>query len=311
MGSNLIMDKTSKITVTGGNGFLGKFVVEELWQRGYKNIFIPHSAYLDLRVADNCQRAVRGADIVIHLAGNVGGIGYNRENPATLFYDNILMGVNLIHESYLAKVKKFVCISTICAYPKITPIPFKEENLWNGYPEETNASYGLAKKVLLPMLQAYRQQHGFNGIYLLPVNLYGPGDSGFFDEKKAHVIPDLIRKLSGDNVELWGDGTPTREFLYVKDAARGIVDAMEKYDKAEPVNLGAGFEISIKDLADLIAKKLDLKGKITWNTDKPNGQPRRCLDVSKAEQEFGFKAKTTFDEGLNETIKWIQTQKYQ
>ena len=223
-----------------------------------------------------------------------------------------MMGVNMIEQSRLAAIKKFVCVGTICAYPKFTPVPFKEKDLWNGYPEETNAPYGLAKKVLLPMLQAYRQQYGFNGIYLLPVNLYGPSDSGFFNENKAHVIPDLIRKLSSaiNKVELWGDGTPTREFLYVDDATDGIIKAMENYNDSEPVNLGAGFEISIYDLANLIAKKVGFKGRIIWNTTKPNGQPRRCLDVSRA-KKFGFAATTNFDEGLTKTIKWYQNQKSQ
>jgi len=299
--------KNKKILVTGGTGFLGKFVVKKLKQRGCSDIFIPSSRDHNLIEAKACREVVKNQDIVIHLAANVGGIGLNRENPGTLFYDNIMMGVQMIEEARKANVEKFVALGTICAYPKFTPVPFKEENLWNGYPEETNAPYGIAKKALLVQAQAYRQQFNFNAIYLLPINLYGPGDN--FDPKSSHVIPSLIKKIydvkkgNKDCIEAWGTGKVTREFLYVGDAAEGIILATEKYDKPDPVNLGSGFEISIKDLVKSIAKLMDFKGEIKWDKTKPDGQPKRRLDVSKAEKEFGFKAKTNFEEGLKKTIE--------
>lgn len=302
--------KNKRILLTGGGGFVGQHVFKELLKKGAqeKKIIIPRSNQYDLREKNICLKLTKNIDLVIHLAGNVGGIGYNQKYPANLFYDNITMGVNLIESSRINKVEKFVCISTICAYPKFTPVPFKEENLWNGYPEETNAPYGIAKKVLLVMLQAYRQQYGFNGIYLLPVNMYGPGDN--FNPDSSHVIPALIKKFydaKKNNIKqivAWGDGSATREFFYVEDAAKAIVLAAEKYNKPDPVNIGAGFEISIKDLTNLIAKLINFKGKIIWDKSKPNGQPRRMLDTSKAKKEFGFKAKTKFKEGLKKTIEW-------
>lgn len=307
--------RNKKILLTGGAGFLGSNVKQVLLKRGVpeENIIIPRSKANDLREMKNCLKVTEGIDIIIHLAGNVGGIGYNRDFPGTLFYDNITMGVNLIEAARKNKVKKFVCVGTICAYPKLTPIPFKEENLWDGYPEETNAAYGIAKKALLVMLQAYRQQYGFSGIYLLPVNLYGPEDN--FDPERSHVIAALIKKIhdakkKGDKeIVVWGNGSPTREFFFVEDAAEALVLAAEKYDKPDPVNIGAGFEISIKNLLNLIVKLMDFKGKIVWDTTKPNGQPRRRLDVSKAKREFGFAAKTAFEDGLKKTIEWY-TQNY-
>ncbi len=300
-----------KVLVTGGAGFLGSHVVEELQRRGLpkENITIPRSKDTDLRVWENCMDACDGQDMVFHLAASVGGIGYNQENPATLFYDNAIMGVQLMEAARRQNVKKFVQVGTICSYPKFTPVPFKEENLWDGYPEETNAPYGLAKKMLLVQAQAYRQQYGFNAIYLLPVNLYGPRDN--FDSKSSHVIPALIRKFveakeRGDSsVTLWGTGKATREFLYVEDAARGIVMAAEKYDGAEPVNLGAGFEISIADLALMIKEIVGFDGELIYDTTKPDGQPRRSLDTSRAEKEFGFRAEMPFQEGLEKTIDWF------
>lgn len=300
--------KGKSILVTGGAGFLGSHVVKQLQKYGANKIIVPRSRELDLREKSVCAKVVKNKDIVIHLAGNVGGIGYNKENPGTLFYDNLVMGVHLMEEARRTKVSKFVSIGTVCAYPKFTSVPFKEEDLWNGYPEETNASYGLAKKMLLVQGQAYRQQYGFNAIYLLPVNLYGPGDN--FDPKYSHVIPALIKKFvdakeRGDEfVVVWGTGKPTREFLYVEDAAEAIVLAAEKYNKPEPVNVGSSFEISILDLAELIKRLTDYKGKIVWDKTKPDGQPRRKLDTSKAAKEFGFKSKTNFEEGLKETIDW-------
>lgn len=302
--------KNKKILVTGGGGFLGRHVVERLLSLGVPedNIFIPRSSEFDLRRLEDCKKVVDGKNLVIHLAAKVGGIGFNQEKPAELFYDNVIMGAQMIDSAYRAGVEKFVGLGTICSYPKFAPVPFKEEDLWNGYPEETNAPYGLAKRSLLVQAQAYRKQYGFNAIFLFPVNLYGPGDS--FDSLKAHVIPALIKKIyeakksGSDFVEAWGTGKPTREFLYVKDAAEGIVLAAEKYDKPEPVNLGTGKEISIRDLVALICRLMDFKGEIKWNTSKPDGQPRRLLDVSRAEREFGFKAKTDFEEGLKSTIEW-------
>jgi GDP-L-fucose synthase len=301
-----------RVTVTGGAGFLGSFVVEKLKERGCTHIFVPRSKDYDLIDNEAVKRLYRDSkpDIVIHLAAVVGGIGANRENPGKFFYDNLMMSVQMMEQGRLAGLEKFVAIGTVCAYPKFTPVPFKEENLWNGYPEETNAPYGLAKKMLLVQSQAYRAQYGFNSIYLIPVNLYGPRDN--FDLKTSHVIPALIRKCvdavenQDDEIVVWGTGKPTREFLYVEDAAEGILLATEKYNKSDPVNLGSGFEISIKDLVDLIVRLTGFKGKIIWDTSKPDGQPRRCLDTSKAEKEFGFKAKTNFEEGLKKTIEWYK-----
>jgi len=351
-----------RVLVTGGAGFLGTFVVKKLRERGCNDIFVPEIKDYDLVQIEAVKRAYQDAqpNIVIHLAAVVGGIGANRENPGRFFYDNAMMGIQLIHEGHLRGIDKFVALGTICAYPKFTPVPFKEEDLWNGYPEETNAPYGLAKKMLLVQAQAYRRQYGFNCIYLLPVNLYGPGDN--FDFESSHVIPALIRKmhlgkcvqngdfegmrkdlqkypmqnydvtklddadivdllskigiktdsLSGDThhaspstiVEVWGTGKASREFLYVEDAAEAICLAAEKYNKPDPVNIGAGFEITIKELVELIVKLTGFKGEIVWDASKPNGQPRRMLDTSKAEKEFGFKAKTNFEQGLKKTIDW-------
>ena len=299
-----------KILVTGGAGFLGNFVVKKLLARGVpkKNIFIPRSKEFDLRKWENCVKAVRGQDVVIHLAGKVGGIGFNREKPGELFYDNLMMGVQLMEAARLAGIEKFVAVGTICAYPKFTPVPFKENDLWNGYPEETNAPYGLAKKMLLVQAQAYRQQYDFNAIYLLPVNLYGPGDN--FDPKNSHVIPALIKKVADAKrigkkyINVWGTGKASREFLYVDDCAEGIVLATEKYNKPDPVNLGANREIKIIDLVKLICKLMDFKGEIRWNRTKPDGQPRRMLNTTLAKKEFGFKATTSFEDGLKKTISW-------
>jgi len=322
-----------RVLVTGGAGFLGAFVVEKLRECGCKNIFIPRSKDYDLVEMKDVRRLYRDAtpDIVIHLAGRVGGIGANLANPGKFFYDNLMIGVQMMEVGRQVGIEKFVAVGTICAYPKFAPIPFKEEDLWNGYPEETNAPYGLAKKILLVQAQAYRQQYGFNAIYLLPVNLYGPRDN--FDSESSHVIPALIykfikaqreasskQKAVGSNsaysivptsysappsVVIWGTGKPTREFLYVEDAAEGILLAAEHYNKPDPVNLGAGFEISVRDLVDLIVRLTGFRGEILWDQTKPDGQPRRRLDVSKAEKEFGFKAKTNLEEGLKKTIDWF------
>ncbi|MGD9873502.1 MAG: GDP-L-fucose synthase family protein [Kiritimatiellia bacterium] len=306
--------KKKSVLVTGGAGFLGSHVVEELERRGCRNIFIPRSAKYDLREKADIQRCLCDSkpDLVIHLAAVVGGIGANREHPGSFLYDNAIMGISLIEECRKFGVEKMTLLGTICAYPKITPIPFREENLWNGYPEETNAPYGLAKKLMLVQSQAYRQEYGFNSIYLLPVNLYGPRDN--FDPASSHVIPALIKKIydakkAGDSqMVCWGTGSATREFLYVEDCARAIVAASEKYDGSEPVNLGSGMEISIYDLVHLIAKLMDFKGEIIWDRTKPDGQPRRCLDTSRAEKFFGFKASVPFEEGLRKTIDWYVAQ---
>lgn len=305
---------SKKILVTGGNGFLGSFLIEKLLKRGVprSSIFTPYARELNLVKYENCEKAVKGQDVIIHLAAVVGGIGANRAHPGKFFYENLIMGVQLMEAARLAGVQKFVAIGTICAYPKFTPTPFKEEDLWNGYPEETNAPYGLAKKILLVQAQAYRQEYGFNAIYLLPVNLYGPRDN--FDPESSHVIPALIKKVAdakkeGKNfIEVWGTGKATREFLYVEDAAEGIVLATERYEKPEPVNLGSGMEISIKDLIELICRLMDFSGEIRWNTLKPDGQPRRMLDVSRAKREFDFSAVTGFEKGLQRTIAWYLGQ---
>lgn len=305
--------KHKKVLVTGGSGFLGSHLVNLLKELDPKEVFTPGSFQYDLRNLDACKEVVADKDIIIHLAGIVGGIGFNLSNPATMFYDNLIMGTQLMEQARIAGVKKFVAIGTICAYPKFTPIPFKEEDLWNGYPEETNAPYGLAKKMLLVQTQAYRKQYNFNAIYLLPVNLYGPGDN--FDLQSAHVIPSLIRKVDnaldkGDSqITVWGTGRPTREFLYVEDAAKGIILATQAYDKPDPVNLGSGMEVSIRELAEKICGIVGFKGEIVFDSSKPDGQPRRRLDVTRAKGEFGFLASTSFDKGLRRTIQWYQKNK--
>jgi len=334
--------RSKRITITGGKGFLGTHLIKKLKEKGYKCLYIADLPEYDLVKLEDIKRMYDDSkpDIVIHLAAKVGGIGFNQENPATMFYENLMMGVQLLHEGYLRKIEKFVAIGTICAYPKFTPVPFKEEDLWNGYPEETNAPYGLAKKMMLVQSQAYRKQYGFNAIFLLPVNLYGPGDN--FNPKSSHVIPALIKKcvdaMSNNaspspisdirltnnesripindsritnndrppEVVVWGTGKATREFFYVEDAAEAIVLATEKYNKSGPVNIGAGFEISIKELVELIVELTGFKGQIIWDKTKPDGQPRRMLDTTKAFTEFGFKAKTSFEQGLKKTIEWYR-----
>lgn len=330
--------RKKRITITGGKGFLGTHLIRRLRNdRGCEHVSVADLPEYDLRVSDDVRKMFtdQKPEAVIHLAGIVGGIGANHEHPAQFFYDNAIMGIQLIHEACLQNVEKFVALGSICCYPKFTPVPFNEDDLWNGYPEETNAPYGLAKKMLLVQSQAYRQQYGFNSIFLMPVNLYGPGDN--FDPKSSHVIPALIRKIveamdgkeavqkrmqalknkntqvslrkSGQNkidkaITVWGSGKASREFLYVEDATEALILATEKYNKPDPVNIGAGFEIKIKDLVELIAKIMGFTGDILWDTAKPDGQPRRMLDTSKAEKEFGFKAKTAFEQGLKKTIKW-------
>ena len=332
--------KNKRVIVTGGAGFLGSFLVEKLIQRGAADILIPRIENYNLVDRQDILRLLeeallspekrpshlhpegfqpaalsnfKSSDLVIiHLAARVGGIGANREHPAEFFYDNLMMGVELMHQAWQVGVGKFIALGTVCAYPKITPVPFQEDDLWNGYPEETNAPYGLAKKMLLVQAQAYRQQYGFNAIFLLPVNLYGPRDN--FNPNSSHVIPALIRKcleakeLGNEEIIVWGDGSPTREFLYVEDATEGILLASEKYNGPDPVNLGSGMEISIKDLAEMIARLTGFTGKLVWDTSKPNGQPRRGLNVKRAEELFGFRAGTVFEEGLRRTINWYKEQ---
>ncbi len=338
MTKNFWNDK--RVVVTGGAGFLGSFLVEKLTQSGVADLLVPQIEHYNLVEREDIRRLLSDAMlkaeerpahllptgfkpsalpkftpadlVIIHLAARVGGIGANREHPAEFFYDNLMMGVELIHQAWQREVGKFVALGTVCAYPKFTPVPFREEELWNGYPEETNAPYGLAKKMLLVQAQAYRQQYGYNAIFLLPVNLYGPRDN--FNLASSHVIPALIRKCleakqnGQTEIVVWGDGSPTREFLYVEDAVEGILLASEKYNDSEPVNLGSGNEISIKDLAETIARLTGFEGKLVWDTSKPNGQPRRGLDVSRAENLFGFHAKTSFEEGLRRTIAWYMEQ---
>lgn len=308
----MIFWENKRILVTGGAGFLGSHLVQKLKEKGSKNIFIPTHDKFDLREKQDIIRMYEEAhpDILIHLAARVGGIGANMEYPGEFFYDNLIMGSQLMEYARRYSVEKFVGLGTICAYPKFTKVPFKEEDLWNGYPEETNAPYGLAKKMLLVQAQAYRKQYGFNAIYLLPVNLYGPGDK--FHPEYSHVIPGIIRKCfeaienKEDEIVLWGTGKPTREFLYVEDCAEAICLATEKYNKSEPLNIGSGLEISIKDLAKLIVELTGFKGRVTWDRAKPDGQPRRCLDTSNAQREFGFRAETDFKEGLKKTIDWYR-----
>jgi GDP-L-fucose synthase len=299
-----------RVCVTGGGGFLGSYVLEALEQSGAGEVFVPYIEDYDLVRYDDVERMLADArpDIVLHLAANVGGIGANRARPAEFFYDNLMMGAQLMHASWQAQVEKFVAIGTVCAYPKHTPVPFQEDDLWNGYPEETNAPYGLAKKMMLVQSQAYRQQYGFNSIFLIPVNLYGPRDN--FNLETSHVIPALIRKCADASeagqaeVVVWGDGSPTREFLYAADAATGILLAAERYNRSEPVNLGSGQEIQIRALAEMIADKTGYEGKLVWDTSRPNGQPRRALDVSRAETAFGFRAEMPFEQGLERTVQW-------
>lgn len=304
-----------RVCVTGGAGFLGTHLVDHLKARGAGEIFIPRYPEYDLTKGEDIARMYQDArpDVVIHLAAKVGGIGANRERPGDFFYDNLMMGIQLIHQAWQRQVKKFVAIGTICAYPKYTPIPFKEEDLWNGYPEETNAPYGLAKKMLLVQSQSYRQQYGYNSIFLLPVNLYGPGDN--FDPASSHVIPALIRKCleaqeqGVGEIVAWGDGSPTREFIYVEDAAEAITLATLRYNQSDPVNIGSNFEISIKDLTELIARLTGFEGAIRWDTSKPNGQPRRKLDTTRARERFGFESTTDFEAGLKKTIDWYKEQR--
>lgn len=297
-----------RVLVTGGQGFLGKHLIELLKKESPKKLIIPSHKDHDLKDFSTCKKLCKNIDVVIHLAANVGGIGYNQNYPGTLFYDNLLLSTQMMEAARLSGISKYVAIGTVCCYPKITPVPFKEVNFWNGYPEETNASYGFAKKMQLIQSQAYRQQYGFNSIFLVPTNLYGPGDK--FNPNQSHVIPALIKKIvdakkAGDNhIDVWGTGKATREFLYVEDCARAILKATEKYNKSEPINVGSGKELSIKKLVRLICKIVDFKGEVFWDSSKPDGQPRRCLDTTKAKKEFGFKSKVNFEEGLRRTIEW-------
>ncbi len=304
--------ESRRVCVTGGAGFLGSYIIEKLKARGAKDIFIPLIEKFNLVQAESVHRMLREArpDVILHLAARVGGIGHNRAHPAEFFYENLMMGTQLMHEAWKAGVEKFVALGTVCAYPKFTPVPFREEDLWNGYPEETNAPYGMAKKMMLMQAQTYRQQYGFNAIFLIPVNLYGPGDN--FNLESSHVIPALIRKcveaeIGGeDEVVVWGDGSPTREFLYVEDAAEGILLGTEGYDGDLPINLGSGREISIRRLAELIVEMTGFRGRLTWDASKPNGQPRRALDVSRAQALLGFRASMPFEVGLRRTIEWYR-----
>jgi GDP-L-fucose synthase len=306
--------KGSRVVVTGGAGFLGSYIVEKLQDRGCRDVIVPRKKDYDLTNEDAVVAMYEDSrpDVVIHLAAAVGGIGANRENPGRFFYENATMGIHLIEHARRRNLKKFVCLGTICAYPKYTPVPFHEENLWNGYPEETNAPYGIAKKALLVMLQGYRQQYGLNGVYLLPVNLYGPRDN--FDPASSHVIPALIRKCveavreGREEIVVWGTGKATREFLHADDAAEGILLATERYHSGEPVNLGAGFEVSIRDLVDTIVRHTGFKGRVVWDHTKPDGQPRRMLDTERARREFGFTARIDFEEGLRQTVEWYAAQ---
>jgi GDP-L-fucose synthase len=300
------------VLITGGKGFLGSFIVDLLQRKKAKRIIAPTSKECDLTKISNCKRVVQDVDIVFHLAAKVGGIGLNREKPAELFYDNLLMGIQLMNEAKKANVEKFIALGTICSYPKFTPLPFSEESIWDGYPEETNAPYGLAKKMLLVQSQAYRQQYNFKSIVVFPTNLYGPKDN--FDPDSSHVIPALILKIHNANksnfktISLWGDGSPTRDFLYVEDAARGIILAAEKYDDIQPINLGSGQEVSIKDLIITISKLMHYKGTINWDTSKPNGQPRRCVSTKRAEEKLSFRTSVNLKEGLRRTIKWFNSE---
>jgi GDP-L-fucose synthase len=304
--------QTKRITITGGRGFLGKHLIRTFEARGFTNVLVADRPEYDLILPEDVRRLYdeQQPDIVVHLAAKVGGIGFNQVHPGALFYENIMMGVQLLHEAYLRQIRKFVALGTICAYPKFTPVPFKEDDLWNGYPEETNAPYGLAKKMMLVQSQSYRQQYGFNSIFLLPVNLYGPGDN--FDPSSSHVIPALIKKCVDaqragvDEIVVWGTGAATREFFYVEDAAEAIVLATEKFDKSDPVNIGAGFEISIRALVTLIVELTGFTGRVVWDQTKPDGQPRRMLDTTRAFKEFGFRAKTDFRTGLTRTIAWYR-----
>jgi GDP-L-fucose synthase len=304
---------SDRIVVTGGAGFLGSRVVELLAHRGYQNVYVPRIEDFDFTAEANVQRLYREQrpDVILHLAAEVGGIGANRDNPGRFFFANLIMGLHLIEHARINRIKKFLQVGTICAYPKFTPVPFRESDLWNGYPEETNAPYGVAKKSLLVMCQAYRQQYGLNAIYLLPVNLYGPRDN--FHPHSSHVIPALIRKcvearLAGEKrITAWGTGSVSREFLYVEDCAEGLVLSLEKYDSPEPMNLGSGREITIKDLTELIARLSRFEGEIVWDPTKPDGQPRRCLDVSRARQAIGFSARTSLEDGLRNTISWFES----
>jgi GDP-L-fucose synthase len=302
--------RTRRVTVTGGAGFFGSHLVKELEDRGASDVFVPRSGDYDLREPEQVRRMLDDAqpDVVVHLAARVGGIGANEQRPAEFLYDNLMMGASLMNEARRRGVEKFVAVGTVCAYPKFTPVPFTEEDLWNGYPEETNAPYGLAKKMLLVQAQACRAQYGFNAIFLLPTNLYGPGDKD--DLEGSHVVPAIIRKCleamaaGRSNITLWGDGSPTREFLFVKDAAKGLALAAERYDKPDPVNLGSAFEISIEDLARIVARETGFEGEILWDSSRPNGQPARRLDTSRAAREFGFCATTPFEVGIRETVEW-------